>query len=91
MPSSGLLFDVAADCFRREPSRGLESPAVVSHASSSVCIGMPQDIVAFRERWMARRETVARELALPCTLDVASDPFFGRVGRSMAVSQRHIV
>jgi seryl-tRNA synthetase len=37
---------------------------------------------------MARAQQLAAELALPCKLDVASDPFFGRVGQIMAVSQR---
>jgi seryl-tRNA synthetase len=37
---------------------------------------------------MSKAEELARELALPCTLDVANDPFFGRVGQIMAVSQR---
>jgi len=43
IPAGGLIFDVAADCFRREPSR--------------------------------------------YSIDVANDPFFGRVGQIMAVSQ----
>ena len=87
VPSSGLLFDVAAECFRREPSRALNRLQSF-RMREFVCIGMPQDIMLFRERWMAKAETLARELALPCTLDVASDPFFGRVGQIMAVSQR---
>jgi seryl-tRNA synthetase len=37
---------------------------------------------------MPRAEGLARELALPCQLDVANDPFFGKVGQMMAVSQR---
>jgi hypothetical protein len=44
--------------------------------------------MSFRQQWMARAEKLAAELALPCTLDVANDPFFGRVGQMMAVSQR---
>jgi seryl-tRNA synthetase len=87
VPPSGLLFDVAAECFRREPSRALNRLQSF-RMREFVCIGMPQEILAFRENWMARAETLARELALPCTLDVASDPFFGRVGQIMAVSQR---
>ncbi len=37
---------------------------------------------------MARAPTIAAELGLPFELDVANDPFFGRVGQVMAVSQR---
>jgi seryl-tRNA synthetase len=52
-----------------------------------VRIGSPEEIRVFREGWMGRAEGLADELALPYTLDVASDPFFGRVGQMMAVSQ----
>ena len=53
-----------------------------------VRIGTPAEIMAFREQWMARAEGLALELALPAKLDVANDPFFGKVGQMMAVSQR---
>jgi hypothetical protein len=53
-----------------------------------VRIGAPEEIVAFREQWMARAPKLAAELGLPHTLEVASDPFFGRVGQVFAVSQR---
>src|SRR5262249_51345602 len=49
--------------------------------------GRPAEIRAFREGWMARARELADELALPHTVDVANDPFFGRVGQIMAVSQ----
>jgi seryl-tRNA synthetase len=87
VPRTGLLFDVAADCFRREPSRALNRLQSF-RMREFVCIGAPQDITAFRDRWMQKAEELARELALPCTTDVANDPFFGRVGQVMAVSQR---
>ena len=37
---------------------------------------------------MARAPQIAADLALPFTIEVANDPFFGRVGQMMAVSQR---
>lgn len=83
----GLIFDVAADCFRHEPSRALDRLQSF-RMREYVRIGSPQDINAFREEWMERAAQLAGELALPCSLDVASDPFFGRVGQVMAVSQR---
>jgi predicted membrane GTPase involved in stress response len=52
-----------------------------------VRIGSPDEIREFREGWMSRAQQLADELALPYTLEVASDPFFGRVGQMMAVSQ----
>lgn len=87
LPAGGLLFDVAADCFRREPSRSLDRLQSF-RMREFVRIGTPQEIMAFREQWMPRAEELASELALPCTLDVANDPFFGKVGQMMAVSQR---
>jgi seryl-tRNA synthetase len=52
-----------------------------------VRIGRPEQITEFRERWMGRARQLAEELALPYAIDVANDPFFGRVGQIMAVSQ----
>ena len=87
LPQGGLIFDVAADCFRHEPSRSLDRLQSF-RMREFVRIGAPQEIMSFREQWMARAEGLARELALPCKLDVANDPFFGKVGQMMAVSQR---
>jgi len=87
LPEDGWIFDVAADCFRREPSRELDRLQSF-RMREFVRIGSPEDIQTFREEWMSRAQRLAGELALPCELDVASDPFFGRVGQMMAVSQR---
>jgi seryl-tRNA synthetase len=86
IPPGGLIFDVAADCFRREPSRSLDRLQSF-RMREFVRIGRPDDIVAFREGWMARARVLAEELALPYSIEVANDPFFGRVGQIMAVSQ----
>ena len=86
LPSGGLIFDVAADCFRREPSRSLDRLQSF-RMREFVRIGSPEDITAFREGWIARARELAAELALPHTVDIANDPFFGRVGQVMAVSQ----
>jgi seryl-tRNA synthetase len=86
LPAGGLIFDVAADCFRREPSRSLDRLQSF-RMREFVRIASPEEITAFREGWMARARQLADELALPYTVDVANDPFFGRVGQIMAVSQ----
>jgi seryl-tRNA synthetase len=86
LPAGGLIFDVAADCFRREPSRSLDRLQSF-RMREFVRIGSPEEITAFREGWMQRARQLADELALPYTVDVANDPFFGRVGQIMAVSQ----
>jgi seryl-tRNA synthetase len=87
MPRGGLQFDIAADCFRHEPSRHLDRLQSF-RMREFVRIGSPDEITEFRERWMARAPTIAGDLGLPFTIDVANDPFFGRVGQVMAVSQR---
>jgi seryl-tRNA synthetase len=87
VPSGGLAFDVVADCFRREPSRAL-SRLQSFRMREFVQIGAPDCVIAFREQWMGKAVQLARELALPCQLEVGNDPFFGRVGQVMAVSQR---
>jgi seryl-tRNA synthetase len=87
LPHGGAIFDVAADCFRHEPSRSLDRLQSF-RMREFVRMGTPQEIMSFREQWMERAEGLARELALPCKLDVANDPFFGKVGQMMAVSQR---
>ena len=86
LPHGGLIFDVAADCFRREPSRSLDRLQSF-RMREFVRIGTPEEITAFREGWMVRARQLAEELVLPHAIDVANDPFFGRVGQIMAVSQ----
>ena len=86
IPSGGLIFDVAADCFRREPSRSLDRLQSF-RMREFVRIGRPEEITAFRDSWMSRARKLADELELPYSIEVANDPFFGRVGQIMAVSQ----
>lgn len=86
VPQGGLRFDVASDCFRREPSKDLDRLQSF-RMREYVCIGGPDDVAAFRERWIARATGIANELALPHRVEQASDPFFGRVGQMMAVAQ----
>jgi seryl-tRNA synthetase len=86
IPSGGLIFDVAADCFRREPSRSLDRLQSF-RMREFVRIGSPEEIRAFRDGWMERARALADELALPYMIEAASDPFFGRVGQMKAVSQ----
>jgi seryl-tRNA synthetase len=87
LPPGGLRFDVAADCFRREPSRNLDRLQSF-RMREYVCIGTPDDVAAFRQRWMERAQKLAHDLGLTFRIDQASDPFFGRVGQIKAVSQK---
>src|SRR5690348_9660711 len=87
LPKGGLRFDVAAECFRREPSRHLERLQSV-RMREYVCIGSADDVSAFRTRWIERAQDIARDLGLAFRIEQASDPFFGRVGQMKAVSQK---
>jgi seryl-tRNA synthetase len=86
VPAGGLKFDVACDCFRREPSRDLDRLQSF-RMREYVCIGTPDEVDAFRTRWIARAQEMAEELALGSVVAPASDPFFGRTGQMMAVNQ----
>ncbi|MFI5011308.1 MAG: amino acid--[acyl-carrier-protein] ligase [Hyphomicrobiales bacterium] len=86
VPAGGLRFDVACDCFRREPSRQIDRLQSF-RMREYVCIGSPEEVGQFRERWIERGLEMADELLLPCKIDQASDPFFGRTGQMMAISQ----
>ena len=87
LPGGGLQFDIEADVFRHEPSRSLDRLQSF-RMREFVRVGSPQEILEFRENWMAKAPRLAADLGLTFSIDVANDPFFGRVGQVMAVSQR---
>ena len=88
LPRGGLQFDIEADVFRHEPSRSLDRLQSF-RMREFVRIGSPQEILEFREKWMAHAPLDGRRSrACRISIDVANDPFFGRVGQVMAVSQR---
>jgi len=87
LPVDGWQFDIEADVFRHEPSNSLDRLQSF-RMREFVRIGSAEIIVAFREHWLERAPKLAADLSLPFTLEVANDPFFGRVGQIMAVSQR---
>ena len=86
VPANGLIFDVACDCFRHEPSLNIDRMQSF-RMREYVFIGAPDAVTAFRARWIERAQGIAQQLGLDIQLAGASDPFFGRVGKIMAVSQ----
>jgi seryl-tRNA synthetase len=86
LPAGGLTFDVAADCFRREPSTDIDRFQSF-RMREYVRIGTPEQIHDFREEWIGRATGLADRLGLTYTVDLASDPFFGRGGAIVAQSQ----
>jgi seryl-tRNA synthetase len=86
VPTGGVRFDVTCDCFRHESS--YEPGRFQSFRMREyVCVGSADDVVEFRELWKTRAKKLADGLALPHQTLAASDPFFGRAGKIMAVSQ----
>jgi seryl-tRNA synthetase len=86
VPDGGWLFDVASDCFRHEPSKSMDRFQSF-RMREYVRIGTPEQIQEFRHAWIERAKGIANRIGLSYTVDVANDPFFGRVGKMMAVSQ----
>jgi seryl-tRNA synthetase len=86
VPAGGLCFDVACDCFRREPSKMLDRMQSF-RMREYVFIGAPAQVDEFRRGWMTRAQGLADQLGLSWRIDHASDPFFGRGGKLMAMSQ----
>ncbi len=86
VPDQGYVFDIAADVFRHEPSKEIDRFQSF-RMREYVCIGAPEQVSSFRQRWMDRAQEIANRLALPFTLEQASDPFFGRMGQIKAVAQ----
>jgi seryl-tRNA synthetase len=87
LPAGGRLIDVMSYCFRHEPS---------DEAGRMQMFRMHEHIratdasaaIAWRERWVARSARLAAALDLNVQLEVASDQFFGRGGKLLAVGQR---
>ena len=86
VPDAGLVFDVASDCFRHEPSQQIDRFQSF-RMREFVRIGTPEQVIAFRDQWMARAPEIADLLGLQYKTETASDPFFGRAGKLMAINQ----
>ena len=86
VPEAGYVFDVAADCFRREPSTDIDRFQSF-RMREYVRVGTQAQIQAFREAWIERAKGIADVLGLSYRIDLASDPFFGRGGQIVAASQ----
>jgi len=88
LAAGGLTIDAGgAYVFRREPSH---DPARLQmfHQREIVRIGERQLVREWRDLWRERALELLGGLGLEVTLDLASDPFFGRSGRMLSASQR---
>lgn len=87
LSAEGELVDVLTVCFRHEPSN---DPARMQmfRQREYVRIGDPASVRAHRDLWLERGLQMLRDVELPVHSDIANDPFFGRAGKLLAVSQR---
>ena len=58
------------------------------HMREFVRIADPDDVAIFRDVWLERTLGLFGRLGLVAESEVASDPFFGRVGRMLAANQK---
>jgi seryl-tRNA synthetase len=87
VPAAGLTFDVAADCFRREPSTDIDRLQSF-RMREYVRVGTEAQIQAFRGEWVECATGLADMLGLSYRIELANDPFFGRGGQIVALAQR---
>lgn len=87
VPKGGRLVTMLNWVFRHEPSA--EPTRMQSfRVREFVKVGTPDEVVEWRDMWLQRGLTLLQGLGLPAKSDVASDPFFGRGGKMLAVSQK---
>jgi seryl-tRNA synthetase len=86
LPPAGRFVDVYSYCFRREPSK---DPARMQmfRMRELVRIGEPEDLQPWREAWIARGTRILESVGLQPKTAPASDPFFGRGGKMLALNQ----
>ncbi len=86
LAAGGRTFDILSYCFRHEPSND-PMRMQMFRQMEHVRLGTPDDIADWRGKWFTRSQELLTDLDLDFSCDVASDPFFGRGGKLMAVSQ----
>lgn len=86
IPASGLVIDVASDCFRHESTSEI-GRFQSFRMREFVCLGTPEQVLDFRSRWLLLGQRLAQQLGLEHRIAPASDPFFGRAGRLAVMSQ----
>ena len=87
LPEGGRLVTVRNWCYRHEPS---DEPTRLQsfRMREFIRAGAPETVHEWRDGWLQRGLALLQGLGLPAHSDVANDPFFGRVGQIIAVSQR---
>jgi seryl-tRNA synthetase len=87
IPPDGIMYEVQAQCFRHEPSDDL-ARMLSFRQREFVFIGTEHDAREHAELLRSRFCEVLDSLELSYEVVAANDPFFGRMGRLLADSQR---
>jgi seryl-tRNA synthetase len=83
---NGRLVTMLNWVYRHEPS--LQPTRMQSfRVREFVRVGNKDQVIAWRDMWLARGVELLRSLKLDAEPDVASDPFFGRAGKMLAGNQ----
>jgi seryl-tRNA synthetase len=87
VPAEGRLVTMVNWVYRHEPS---PEPTRMQafRVRELVRCGTAEQVVGWRDMWLARGLALLHNLGLPATSNVASDPFFGKGGRLLAANQR---
>ena len=87
VPPEGRLVTMLNWVYRHEPS---PEPTRMQafRVREFVRCGTAEQVVAWRDMWLARGLGLLRALGLPASSDVAADPFFGKGGKLLAQNQR---
>jgi len=87
VPSGGLVYEVQAQCFRHEPSENL-ARMLSFRQREFVYIGTEHDAREQAELMRSHFCDLLDGLKISYEVVPANDPFFGRMGRLLAESQR---
>jgi seryl-tRNA synthetase len=87
IPPQGLVYEVQAHCFRHEPSDDL-ARMLSFRQHEFVYIGTAHDAREHAELLRSRFCDLLDGLEISYEVVAANDPFFGRMGRLLAESQR---
>lgn len=87
LPAQGRLVSMLNWVYRHEPSP--EPTRMQSfRVREFVRAGSAEQVIEWRDMWLQRGLDLLTSLGLPARSDVASDPFFGRGGKILAMNQK---
>jgi seryl-tRNA synthetase len=87
LPAGGRRWNLYGYVFRHEPDL---DPARLQcfRQLEYIYVGEAEGALAHRDLWVERAHMAGELLGLEMTLEVANDPFFGRLGRMLAANQQ---